>query len=159
MRSAKQYQFRYGVLSRPDDRVLSVVTAQVSRCGEIDPESEKAFFQPELQNAPTKNPPYQEGRRFPLCCSLGATSAFAIHLAREGQVGLGVDPNLDAARIMCLAQARLQQAGCTQARCKRVLKADDPSIWLRGSKGLGHEKALSTVARAAPLTHATRGGG
>src|SRR5665811_2144342 len=50
--------------------------------------------------APTKNPPEMEGRRFPLGCSLGATSAFAIHLAREGQVGVGVAPTLDDAPII-----------------------------------------------------------
>lgn len=49
-----------------------------------------------FQIASTKNPPRVEGRRFPLGCSQRATSAFTNHLAREGQVGLGVDPNLDA---------------------------------------------------------------
>ena len=43
---------------------------------------------------------YKEGRRFPLGCSLRATSAFAIHLAREGQVGMGVDPFLNVVFVI-----------------------------------------------------------
>ena len=45
-----------------------------------------------------KNPPFRGGLTlFPLGCSLGGTtSACAIHLARAGQVGVGVNPTRNA---------------------------------------------------------------
>ena len=71
-----------------------------------------------------------EGRRFPLGCSLGATSAFAIHLAREGQVGVGVDPTLDDGLII--------GHGCGECQhTTHAVKSDHGKVSYQGHTGSG----------------------